>query len=51
MAGAAVLDDHPAFDRLTHEMLGADARERLFLSLKLLAGAIAAVPFSAAGRD
>ena len=52
MAGAAVAGDRPAFDRLTQEMLGADARERLFLSLSLLAEAIAAAPAAATpGRD
>ena len=51
MAGAAAADDRPAFDRLTFEMLGADARERLFLSLSLLAEAIAAAPATAASSD
>lgn len=44
MAGAAARNDRPGFDRLTHEMLGADARERLFLSLALLSKAIATAP-------
>lgn len=48
MAGAAAADDRPDFDRLTSEMLGADARERLFLSLALLSDAIATAPAGAA---
>ena len=44
MAGAAAAGDRPCFDRLTHEMLGGDVRERLFLSLALLTEAIAEAP-------
>ena len=47
MARAAAKGDRPGFDQLTHEMLGADARERLFLSLALLTEAIAAAPAAA----
>lgn len=47
MAGAAAAGDRPGFDRLTHEMLDSDARERLFLSLGLLSQAIAAAPAAA----
>lgn len=37
----AGVEDRPAFDRASHELIGADARERLFLSLKLLGRALA----------
>lgn len=47
MARAAADGDRPAFDRLCAEMLGADARERLFRSLGQLAGVMAEMPATA----
>ena len=44
MLSAATDRDRPAFDFQTREMLGADARERLFLTLGVLGRAIAAAP-------
>lgn len=43
MIGAAAGGDRPGFDRLCAEMLGTDARDRLFVSLGALAGALARV--------
>lgn len=46
MAAAAADRDRPAFDRVCADLLGADARERLFLSISVVAAAIA-VPAAA----
>ncbi len=52
MIVAATCADRPGFDRLCAEMLGVDARERLYVSLGVLAGALARAPAAiTAGED
>lgn len=40
MLAAAGADDRPGFDRLCGDLLAADARDRLFLGMNVLAGAL-----------